>query len=381
MTIPTQRYQLLDPLRPEEYAALEADILKGGVQIPVERDENGDLLDGHHRQEIADRHGLPCPSITRTFASEQEKREHVIKINLARRHFDAIRWGRAFNLLREQRGIRPGRGGDRKSTAAVAVDTMANLAAEVGVSERTARSRVAQARKYDEIKSVAESAPGNASMQKLVKQMDRAGKVNGAYRQFKTLQAALQIAAEPPPLPDGPFRVIVIDPPWHYDKRPEDVSKRGVIPYPAMSLDEIAALPIANMAAEDCILWLWTTNAHLFDCPQLLSAWGFTHKTVLTWGKDRMGCGDWLRGQTEHCILAVRGKPVVGLSNQTTLLTAPVREHSRKPEEFYALVESLCPGSKCELFQRTPRQGWVGHGNEITKFEAKNRMEYASLTM
>jgi hypothetical protein len=63
-----------------------------------------------------------------------------------------------------------------------------------------------------------------------------------------------------------------------------------------------------------------------------------------------MGTGDWLRGKTEHCILAVRGQPTVTLTNQTTLLDGPVREHSRKPEEFYALVEALCPGSKVELF-------------------------------
>ncbi|HEY7309552.1 MAG TPA: MT-A70 family methyltransferase [Gemmataceae bacterium] len=359
-------YQLLDPLRPEEYAALEADIRQRGVLIPVERDENGDLLDGHHRTEIAERLGIPCPEIVRSFATQQEKREHVIKINLARRHFDAIRWGRAFALLLEERGIPIGKGKVNQHTRASA--TVAEAAAEVGVPERTARARVAQARKYDEIKSVAESAPDNEDLQKLVEQMDLTGKVNGTYKQFKKLQAVAQIAAEPPPLPDGPFRVIVIDPPWHYEKRSEDVSQRGAIPYPSMSLDEIAALPIASMAAEDGTLWLWTTNAHLFDCPQLLSAWGFTHKTVLTWGKDRMGCGDWLRGQTEHCILAVRGQPVVELTNQTTLLTAPVREHSRKPEEFYQLVEALCPGSKVELFQRAPRLGWIGHGNEMTRF-------------
>jgi N6-adenosine-specific RNA methylase IME4 len=357
------KYQLLDPLRPEEYAALEADIRRRGVLIPVERDENGDLLDGHNRQEIADKHGLPCPSITRMFATEQEKREHVIKINLARRHVDAIRWGRTFALLLEERGIPIGKGKVNQHTRASA--TVAEAAAEVGVAERTARARVAQARKYDEI---AKAAPGNPVVQKLVEQMDRTGKVNGTYKQFKTLQAAEQIAAEPPPLPTGPFRVIVADPPWHYDKRPEDASHRAALPYPSMTLDEIAALPIASIAAEDCILWLWTTNAHLFDCPRLLSAWGFTHKTMLTWGKNHMSCGDWLRGQTEHCILAIRGKPTVTLTNQTTLLTAPVRQHSRKPDEFYSLVETLCPGSKVELFQRTPRAGWTGHGNETTRF-------------
>jgi N6-adenosine-specific RNA methylase IME4 len=360
-------YQLLDPLRPEEYAALEADIRQRGVLIPVERDENGDILDGHHRSEIADRHGIPCPSITRTFASEQEKREHVIKINLARRHFDAIRWGRAFARLLEERGIHKGQGARNDHTSA----TVAEVAAEVGVPERTARARVAQARKYDEIRAVAEALPDNQALQKLVQQMDRTGKVNGTYKQFHTLQAAERIAAQPPPLPEGPFGVIVMDPPWHYDKRPEDASHRAALPYPSMTLDEILALPIGALAAEDCILWLWTTNAHLFDCPRLLAAWGFTHKTVLTWGKNRMGCGDWLRGQTEHCILAVRGKPVVRLTNQTTLLQAPVQEHSRKPEEFYDLVEALCPGSKVELFQRTPRPGWIGHGDETIGFSGE----------
>jgi N6-adenosine-specific RNA methylase IME4 len=358
-------YQLLDPLRPEEYAALETDIRRRGVLIPVERDENGDLLDGHHRTEIADRLGVPCPSITRLFASEQEKREHVIKINLARRQLEAIRWGRAFALLLEERGIKNGQGARNDHTSA----TVAEVAAEVGVPERTARARVAQARKYDEVKAAAEAAPNNQAVRQLVEQMDRTGKVNGTYKQWRTLLAAEQIAAEPPPLPTGPFRVIVMDPPWHYDKRPEDASHRAALPYPSMTLDEIAALPIASIAAEDCILWLWTTNAHLFDCPRLLPAWGFTHKTLLTWGKNHMGCGDWLRGQTEHCLMAIRGKPTVTLTNQTTLLTAPVRDHSRKPDEFYSLVEALCPGSKVELFQRTPRPGWTGHGNETTRPE------------
>ena len=78
-----------------------------------------------------------------------------------------------------------------------------------------------------------------------------------------------------------------------------------------------------------------------------------------------MGRGDWLRGQTEHALMAVRGEPVVTLTNQTTVLHAPVRAHSQKPEEFYALVESLCPAPRyCELFSRQQRERWEGHGDE-----------------
>ena len=177
---------------------------------------------------------------------------------------------------------------------------------------------------------------------------------------------AEQIRNEPPPLPDrGPYRVIAADPPWPYEIRKEDPSQRGTTPYPQMSIQQICALDVAGIAHEDCILWLWTTNLHLRESFGVLDAWGFQHNTVLTWVKNKMGTGSWLRGQTEHCLLATRGNPVVELTNQTTLLHGPVRAHSQKPEEFYALVERLCPAPRyAELFQRTSRPGWDGHGDE-----------------
>ena len=179
-------------------------------------------------------------------------------------------------------------------------------------------------------------------------------------------QAAEYIATEPPPLPTGPFRVIVADPPWNYGNRADDPTHRARNPYPDMSTEDICALPVGALAANDCVLWLWTTNAHMDEAFCVVDAWGFEQKTILTWVKDRMGTGHWLRGQTEHCLLAVRGHPVTVLTNQTTVVHGPLREHSRKPDEFYALVEALCPGSKVELFSRQEREGWVAHGNEVT---------------
>jgi N6-adenosine-specific RNA methylase IME4 len=100
---------------------------------------------------------------------------------------------------------------------------------------------------------------------------------------------------------------------------------------------------------------------------QVLDAWGFEQKTILTWAKERMGMGDWLRGQTEHCLLAVRGKPIVTLTNQTTLLHAPKRAHSQKPVEFYDLVELLCPAPRyADLFSRYRHNSkWDCHGDEV----------------
>jgi N6-adenosine-specific RNA methylase IME4 len=196
----------------------------------------------------------------------------------------------------------------------------------------------------------------------LVDQMDRSGKVAGAFRRLTVLKQAKELDATPPELPTGPFQVIVADPPWQYDTG-------SSLPYPTMPLEEIKAMPVRDIADENAILWLWTTNAHLPVAFDVVEAWGFEYKALLTWVKDRMGTGEWLRGQTEHCMLAARGKPVFLHENHSTVLEAARREHSRKPEEFYALVEATCPGAKVELFCRQHRNGWHVYGNETNKFD------------
>jgi N6-adenosine-specific RNA methylase IME4 len=200
---------------------------------------------------------------------------------------------------------------------------------------------------------------------RLVEAMDRSGRVGGVYRRLIVAQKAAAIAAEPPPLPTGPFRTLVVDPPWHYD-RADDPSHRSGCPYPTLTTAQICAMPVADLAAEDSILWLWTTNANMRNAFVVLDAWGFQERSILTWVKPSIKVGHWLRGQTEHCVMAVRGQPIVTLSNQSTVLhaAAPEHRHSRKPDEFYQLVESLCPGSKLELFCRQPRPGWASHGDE-----------------
>lgn len=235
--------------------------------------------------------------------------------------------------------------------------------------ERRADSRAAAATGYSrqtlaKVAEVKAAADAGLVPQGVVQEMDRTGRVDGAYRKVARAQAAAVIRSEPAPLPTGPFRVIVADPPWRYDNRADDASHRTANPYPDMSTPEIMAMPVRDIAHDDAILWLWTTNAFMEHAFGIARAWGFEPRTILTWAKDRMGTGDWLRGQTEHCLLAVRGRPTVLLGNQTTLLSAPLREHSRKPDEFYALVEGLCPGSKVELFAREARPGWSLWGAE-----------------
>lgn len=167
-----------------------------------------------------------------------------------------------------------------------------------------------------------------------------------------------------------PVNVLVIDPPWRYESRAKDPSHRARNPYEDMSVEEIKTLDVPDRITENAIVWLWTTNAFMRDAYEIAAAWDLQVRTILTWAKDRMGTGDWLRGQTEHCLLATRGKPVRNLTNETTLLHGPLREHSRKPDEFYELVDRLCPGTKGEMFARQTRPGWAAWGDEAGKFAA-----------
>ena len=96
----------------------------------------------------------------------------------------------------------------------------------------------------------------------LVERMDRTGRINGAYRELKIAQESEKIRQEPKPLPQGPFRVGVIDPPWHYQEESYSLSREGVVPYPVMSVEEIMAIPVPEIMHQDSVLWMWATNRH-----------------------------------------------------------------------------------------------------------------------
>lgn len=163
-------------------------------------------------------------------------------------------------------------------------------------------------------------------------------------------------------MPEGVFQVIVIDPPWPYGGDYNPNGHRVASPYQEISLDELAMLDLP--AADDCILWLWATNKFMHEAYHLLDAWGFEPKTILTWFKGKIGTGYWLRGETEHCLLGTQGSPTITGGTQSTHLKAQAARHSAKPDEFYKLVESLCPGNKLDIFGRKEREGWIIYGDQ-----------------
>jgi N6-adenosine-specific RNA methylase IME4 len=132
---------------------------------------------------------------------------------------------------------------------------------------------------------------------------------------------------------------------------------------------------VADIAADDAVLFLWTTNAHMREAFAVAEPWGFRYRTMLTWAKGRwapegfrvhMGVGDWLRGATEHALLCLRGQPKPIRDDVSTVLYAPRSRHSAKPQAFYDLAESMSPGPYCELFGRgMARLGWKALGDQV----------------
>ncbi len=304
----------------------------------------------------------------------------VISLNLHRRHMDesqrAMTAARLANLTDGQRAdyaaasieapaITQPEAAGRLNVSRASVQRATRVLVD-GAEELVAAVDQARVEVSDAAAIAGESHPTQRALLDLV-----AGKpdtLKAARRKRDLDRQRLDIIEGRVALPEGVFEVIVIDPPWPYEGEYSPGHWMGSVqsPYPSMTLEQLAALQIP--AANDSILWLWTTHRFIPDAFALLRAWGFEHKAVLTWVKDRMGIGHWLRSKSEFCVLAVRGSPKVTLTNQTTVLEAPAREHSRKPDEFYELVEALCLGRRLDYFSREPRPGWEQYGNDPSKF-------------
>jgi N6-adenosine-specific RNA methylase IME4 len=156
---------------------------------------------------------------------------------------------------------------------------------------------------------------------------------------------------------------LVADPPWRYDHDWGDGLAGDQ--YATMSDEEIAALPVADLAAPDSHLYLWTPVAKVRQAIDICDAWGFRYVGLLTWVKrPGLGMGTWWRISTEHIVFGVRGKLATS-PNLRNWFEAPRQRHSAKPDEFFELVERASPGPYIDLFARRERDDWTTWGNEV----------------
>lgn len=180
-------------------------------------------------------------------------------------------------------------------------------------------------------------------------------------------------------LPTGPFGCVLADPPWSFKTwsgktgTPHRTAKDH---YLTVVGKDLAALPVASVCLPDAALFMWAVDSHLAEAIDLGRAWGFTFKTcAFRWvkttprGGPMIGMGYWTRKQTEECLLFTRGKPRRLSKAVRQLITAPRREHSRKPDDQYPRIEALVAGPYLEMFARQSRPGWTAWGNETSKFD------------
>jgi N6-adenosine-specific RNA methylase IME4 len=174
-----------------------------------------------------------------------------------------------------------------------------------------------------------------------------------------------------------PFRTVLADPPWRFQNRTGKMAPEHgrLARYGTMTLEEIEALPVAEVCAPKAHLYLWVPNALLAEGLAVMAAWGFDYKTNLVWyktrrdgGPDGRGVGFYFRNVTELVLFGVRGKDNRTLApgrRQVNLIAERKREHSRKPDQLHELVERCSPGPYMELFARSRRAGWSVWGDEV----------------
>jgi N6-adenosine-specific RNA methylase IME4 len=161
------------------------------------------------------------------------------------------------------------------------------------------------------------------------------------------------------------YGTIYADPPWPYGNQATRASTDNH--YETMSLEDIAALPIPELAADESHLHLWTTNGFLHEAIHLLEGWGFDFKSVFVWVKPQMGLGNYWRVSTEYLLLGVKGKKVFTTHEHPNWLSADREKHSKKPEQIRKLIESVSPGPRLELFGREAHETWHVWGNEVSR--------------
>jgi N6-adenosine-specific RNA methylase IME4 len=365
-----------------EFAGLVDDIRANGLREPVVLLQ-GQILDGRNRYRACATAGVACRFENYT---GNDPLGYVISLNLRRRHLDESQ--RAMVAAK----IATLRDGQRQVGKFADVPTQGRAASLLNVSERTVRHArdvvehgVPELRQAVERGEVSVSAAADVAtmaleaQRELLAQCDKREVLEAAkqiradkaeVRRAERIERICSISNGNVALPsDRKYPVILADPPWHFEVYNEDsgVERAAATHYPTMLLSEICKLPIPNLATPDAILFLWTTTPHLREAFNVMDAWGFKYASNTVWVKDKIGLGYWVRNQHELLLIGKRGDMPTPppACRPPSVIQAPAREHSRKPDEAYELIERMYPElPKIELFARDKREGWAAWGNE-----------------
>jgi len=350
-------YQKLLPELPKpEYNLLKQSIKALGQLAPIIVNEQREILDGHNRYSVCLELGIEPKFESKTFHDKLEEKRFVIVTNLRRRHLNKFQRAElGLPLLeiekelakhrQEKAGEIFGRGQDSSSSN------------ELNLSEGQARDIVAKQvmlspTTFQRALTVVEE--GSEELKEKV----RKGKTSITYA-YKSVKRKAK-HEQTPALPKGQFDIIYADPPWEYE-----VPLRGdpEFHYQTMTTQTICDLEIPM--AENAILFLWATNPKLEDALKVMKAWGFQYKTNLVWIKEKFGTGYYFRGQHELLLIGKKGEipPPTEENRPPSVLEAPRKGHSEKPNVVYEIIEKMYPNRKyLELFARNKKNGWASWG-------------------
>jgi N6-adenosine-specific RNA methylase IME4 len=370
--------QLIPPLTKEEFKQLEDNCMKDGIREKIIT-WNGFIIDGHNRFEIATKWGLDYQTESKRFDSENDVKEWMINNQFGRRNLSnyqrsvlALELESVFSerAKEKQKG---GQGGillsQKSDEAKQEVSTKKELAKVANVSHDTiAKVKKIEAVATPEVK--AQLSTGEVSInqvyQDIKKEEKKAERIELIEQQIEDIEQGLL------PELEGLFDVISVDPPWPYEGENKNVTsfdsvgRRVANPYPEMSIQQIKQIEMPLM--KDGVVLLWTTHKFLPDSFDILKEWGLDYKATLVWNKEKIGMGAWFRMQCEFCIVGIKGKPYWENTTFRDILNEPRREHSRKPDSFFEMIEKITMGRRLEYFSREKRNGWEVFGNDINKF-------------
>ena len=371
--------KLIPPLTKEEYKQLEDNCLEEGIREKIIL-WNNYIIDGHNRYNIAKQWNLEFETESKSFSSEEAVKEWMILNQFGRRNLS--NYQRSVLALELQEVFKEKAQKSKAKKVSHFRNTGEVLATLPKPDTRKELSKVAQVgeRTLDKVKKIQEKAPEEIKAKLATGEVS----INAAYKEIKKEEKKEQrdkkieevkqkIQNENLAAIDKKYHVIAIDPPWAYDEKGgfssddyDAQNNRGAVDYPTMTVEQIRNIDIPS--ADDAVMFLWTTHAFLKDSFDILKHWGFDYKATIVWDKVKMGMGRNIRMQVEFCLLGVKGKPIIQGSSERDIITEPRREHSRKPEAFYEMVERMCIGNKLDYFSRQDRKNWEHYGAEQGQF-------------
>lgn len=358
---------LIPPMSAEEYEALKADIRQNGQQEPIIIYENK-IIDGRHRYRACVELGIN--PLVREWDGSGSLISLIYSLNVHRRHLTpSQRAALAVDLLpaieAENEELR------RKKISVSRKNETSKIFDSSQRSDGQAADFVGANRQYvADAKAIKQQAPEKFEAIRTgdLTIVEAKREIKEENREQRRQQNRELVAQTPTPENiTAKFATIVIDPPWDWgDEGDADQLGRSRPTYSTMSIDEIRKLPVADLADDDCHLYLWITNRSLPKGFDLLDAWGFRYITCLTWAKPSIGMGNYFRGSSEQILFGVRGSQPLKRKDIGTWFAAPRKpnRHSSKPVEFYNLVESCSPGPYLEMFARSARPDWTSWGAE-----------------